>query len=109
MELNSTIFPFLGPIGTFVNTIKVLIGGVFGIYLIILYIRFREYVVMRKTLTEIRQDIRTLAEKQGIKMEPIKETRMKKLSEHIKDMFAREKKELIQEPEEKHRHGKRHG
>ncbi|MBW2972555.1 hypothetical protein KY359_05965 [Candidatus Woesearchaeota archaeon] len=109
VELNSTIFPFLGPIGTFVNTIKVLVGGVFGIYLIILYLRFREYTVMRKMLTEIRQDLRVIAEKQGIEMEPIKETRIKKLSEHIKDMFARHKEELQQEPEKPAKKGKRHG
>jgi len=101
VELNSTIFPFLGPIGTFVNTIKVLVGGVFGIYLIILYLRFREYVVMRKMLTEIRKDIRALAEKQGIEMEPIKETKMKRLSEHIMEMLGKRHEESPKKPEKK--------
>ena len=72
VELNSTVFPLFGPIGTLVNTVKVLIGGMFGVYLIILYLRWKEYVVMKRMLGEIRQDIRELAVKQGFKMEAVK-------------------------------------
>lgn len=73
VELNSTIFPLLGPIGTVVNTVKVLIGGAFGVYLIIIYLRWKEYVLMKRMLGEIRSDIRELASKQGVKMEPVKQ------------------------------------
>jgi hypothetical protein len=72
VELNSTLFPFLGPIGTFINAVKVFIGGVFGIYLIILYFRVREYLLVKKVLMGIQRDIRTLAEKQGVEMGPLR-------------------------------------
>ncbi len=101
VELNSTVFPFLGPIGSFVNTIKVLIGGVFGIYLIILYLRFREYVVMRRMLTDIRNDIRELARNQGVEMAPIKEKNIKRLRHRIKDWFRKKKEEETGSTEEK--------
>jgi hypothetical protein len=79
LELNSTIFPILGPIGTLVNAIKVLVGGVFGIYLIMLYLRWREYVIVRGLLTEIKQDLHTIAAHQGINLEQAGEKKGKKI------------------------------
>jgi hypothetical protein len=93
VELNSTIFPLWGPIGTFVNAVKVLVGGVFGIYLIILYFRWREYTVMRKMLTAIRRDIRFLAEKQGVHMEPFKTPRIIAIGEHIREKMHHKPKD----------------
>ena len=54
VDLNATIIPIIGPIGTFINTVKVLVGGVFGIYLIILYIRYKEYTLLRRMYREFR-------------------------------------------------------
>ncbi len=68
VDINATIFPLWGSIGTLVNTIKVLIGGAFGLYLIILYFRVREYIVVRRLLLNVQQDIRVLADKQGIEL-----------------------------------------
>lgn len=70
VELNQTLFPLLGPIGTVINSLKVLIGGAFGLYLIILYFRVKEYILVRKLLVSLQKDIHTLAEKQGIDIGP---------------------------------------
>lgn len=92
-ELNSTLFPFLGEIGTLVNTIKVLVGGVFGIYLIILYLKWREYVVLKKMLTDIRRDLRVMAIKQKIELEPIKEPKLVELKHYIGKIWKQKKQE----------------
>jgi hypothetical protein len=92
VELNATIFPLLGPIGSFVNTIKVLVGGVFGIYLIILYLRWREYRTVYRLLREIRKDIHDLAERQGVVLAPIKKTKMQEIGQKLKEKL-REKPE----------------
>ena len=87
VELNSTVFPLLGPIGTFVNTIKVFVGGVFGVYLIILYIRWKEYRLLRKMYRELKSDIRAIAEKQRVEL-PANESPMKTFKEHVKQTLA---------------------
>lgn len=54
-------------LGLLVGTIKVTIGGVFGIYLILIYLRWKEYQMFRYTLKGLRKDIRFVAREQGIK------------------------------------------
>lgn len=89
MDLNTTIFPLFGQVGTLVNTIKVLIGGVFGLYLIILYLRLREYLVVKRLLSEIHRDIRIIAEHDRIRLPPEKENRMHAITKRIKDALKR--------------------
>ncbi|MFH1848683.1 MAG: hypothetical protein ABH879_00690 [archaeon] len=63
MDVNSTapIFLYLGEkIGFVANIIRILVGGVFGIYVIMLILRWKEYRQMVKLMTEIRDDIRVL-------------------------------------------------
>ncbi len=93
VELNSTLFPFLGSIDSLVNTIKVLVGGVFGIYLIILYLKWREYVVLKKMLIDIRRDLRVIAGKQKIELEPIKEPPLVELRKWVGAVWKEKKKE----------------
>ena len=93
VEANSTIIPLLGPLGSLVNTIRVLVGGVFGIYLIILYLKWREYVVLKKMLTDIRKDLRVIAAHQKIEMTPIREQKLVTLGKHIKKVWGDKKKE----------------
>jgi hypothetical protein len=68
-DLNATLLPVLEPIHSVLNTVRLLVGGVFGIYVIMLYFRWREYVVMKKILKDIREHVHALTEKQGIDME----------------------------------------
>ena len=95
VELNSTIFPFLGPIGTFLNTIKVLVGGVFGVYLIILYVRIREYLLLRKMYREMKADLCAIAEKQKVVLAPVKKSPIKVLGAQFRERMheRKEKKE----------------
>ncbi len=87
VDLNATIFPILGPVGEFVTTIKVFVGGVFGIYLLLLYFRWREYIFTRGILTSIRKDIHMLAERQGIALDPIKESHIIRFTKHLTRKF----------------------
>lgn len=94
VELNTTVFPFLGPIGTFVNTIKVFVGGVFGIYLIILYIRWKEYSLLKKMyreFRELRNETRSIAKKHLIRLEPIEESKLKIIKDNIKKKLEERK------------------
>ena len=91
VELNSTIFPILGPIGTFVNTVKVFVGGVFGVYLIILYIRWQEYRLLRRMYKELKSDIRAIAEKQKVTLEPIKPPVIVAIGHKMKQRFIEKK------------------
>jgi len=98
LEVNSTVLTLLGPIDTVVNTLKVLVGGVFGIYLLILYFKWREYVVLRKLMSDMQKDIHTIAEHQGIKLAPHAPTTVQKIKEHVK-------KRLRDKPELHHKDG----
>lgn len=91
VELNSTIFPILGPIGTFVNTLKVFVGGVFGIYLIILYIRWREYALLRRMYRELKRDISAIAAKQKVELEPIRQHAITTLGQKVRQKLAERK------------------
>ncbi|MFC1742262.1 hypothetical protein ACFL3V_07040 [Nanoarchaeota archaeon] len=93
VEVNSTLFPLLGPIGTAINFLKVLIGGVFGLYLVMLYLRWREYMLVKHMLTLIRKDIRQLAEKQKVTLDPITEPKIITLGKTVKRWFTKEKTE----------------
>ena len=41
-------------------TISILVGGVFGIYVVLLILRWREYKMMRKIMTEIKNDLKSI-------------------------------------------------
>jgi len=89
LDINSTLLPILttvlDPIESLVKKMELLVGGVFGLYLIGLYIRWKEYSVLSKAIRDMRHEIRVIAEKQGITLEPIKEQRIKTISHFIKE------------------------
>jgi hypothetical protein len=76
----------------------VLVGGVFGIYLIILYLKWREYIILKKLMSDIQKDIHTIAEHQGVELEPHEKTTVQILKEHVK-------KRLRDKPELHHKNG----
>ncbi|MFH1064128.1 MAG: hypothetical protein V1729_03545 [Candidatus Woesearchaeota archaeon] len=92
VDLNATIFPILGPVGTFINTVKVFVGGVFGIYLILLYLRWKEYLYVRSTLSSMRKEIRAIAEHEGVKLDPIKRHSVIRLGGAIKKLLTCDRK-----------------
>ncbi|NQU78193.1 hypothetical protein HQ545_00320 [Candidatus Woesearchaeota archaeon] len=88
---NATLFPLLSPISSIISTLKVLVGGVFGLYLIILVLKWREYVVMKHTLGSMQKDIRKIAEAQGVELEPLKEKKIFAIGQKIKKKIKSKK------------------
>ena len=66
MALNETItnIPLLAAlidaIRTLIQSLQWLVGGVFGLYLILIYLRWRESRTVARILREIRDDIKLL-------------------------------------------------
>jgi hypothetical protein len=85
MDFNLTTLPLFGSISSTVHKLEILIGGVFGIYLIILYLRWKEYRTLQTLLMDIRNDIRELAEHQGVALAPIKRSKMKTIGDRLKE------------------------
>ena len=54
-------------INSVVHWVSGLVGGVFGLYLILLYLRWREYRALTAILREIRSDLRRIGRKSGVK------------------------------------------
>ncbi len=69
VDINTTLQPLISQIEPLMKTVSVLVGGVFGLYLISLYIRWKEYLLVSRLLKEIRRDIKAIAAKQGVKLE----------------------------------------
>ena len=63
----------VGPISGIFKTVSAFVGGVFGIYLIILYLKYKEYIVMKRMMLDIRRDLRKIAQAQDVSLPPIKE------------------------------------
>lgn len=63
MDINTTL-PLVGPIADTVTnmwqTLQVLVGGIFGLYIVIILLRIYEYKNISKTLKEIKEDIKKL-------------------------------------------------
>jgi uncharacterized membrane protein YgaE (UPF0421/DUF939 family) len=83
VDINATAIPLIEPIGTIVNTVKVFVGGMFGIYIISVYLRWREYYMMKRILTEIKQNLREIADKQGVTLSESKKTFVHKLKDKL--------------------------
>ena len=47
-DINATLIPLTGPIKGMLNTFKVLVGGVFGIYVLMLIVNIRQYFMLKK-------------------------------------------------------------
>ena len=78
-----------------VSTVKVLVGGVFGLYLIVLFLKWREYQVLKATIQGMRGDIRYIAKKQGIKFENVISAEKPSIIKRIKNKIKRSKNQKI--------------
>ena len=87
--LNETLIPIANQIDLFLNTFKVLVGGVFGIYLIILYIRWREFKMFRFRLRELDNNIRLIAAKQKVELPPPRRTHIENFWEQLKEQVRK--------------------
>jgi len=85
IDLNSTILAAINPIAEGVNFIinylKVLVGGVFGLYIIFTLFKFRETITLKKILKELKSEMKHLREDLTImrdEMNYLKKVRRKK-------------------------------
>lgn len=51
-----------------INTIQVLVGGIFGLYLILTLLRLKEYMMVRKFLEDMRHDLLQISKKLGVRV-----------------------------------------
>ena len=72
----------------FMDTLKVLVGGVFGLYLIIILLKWREYKILKATVIGLREDVRFIAKKQGIKFENLLPEEKPSLLRRIDDKLS---------------------
>ena len=66
LDINATIpvlQPMINTINYLVNIIQLMVGGIFGIYIILVVLRWRESRKINKILEEIRDDIKALRKK----------------------------------------------
>ena len=69
LDINSTLIaaipvlePFVSNIQVLVSTIQYLVGGLFGLYLILIYLRWKEARDMKMVLKEIRDEVKKMSE-----------------------------------------------
>ena len=62
-DINASLIPLAGPIASIFNTLKVIVGGVFGLYVILIIFRIKEYFFVRKTLTAVKKEVEELSRK----------------------------------------------
>ena len=65
VDINSTLVPLVeSPVvqglGKIFGTISVIVGGIFGLYLILVFLRWKEARDTKKLLIEIRDEIKDL-------------------------------------------------
>jgi hypothetical protein len=62
-DINQTL-PFIDPlartIGSLVDTVKVLVGGLFGVYLIMAFLQWKNYRLLTRTMMEVRNELHAL-------------------------------------------------
>ena len=54
--------PLTNTIAFFTKLISGLVGGIFGVYLILLYLRFKEYKKLTKLLVEIKHELKKISD-----------------------------------------------
>ena len=66
MAINETALlasPLLGPLASIIETLSVLVGGIFGLYLILVIFRIVEYRKFKKLLKGMKIDIEGMSKK----------------------------------------------
>ena len=90
--------PVLGPVvdtlRNLIAAIQFLVGGIFGLYLILVFLRWRESKMAAKVLKEIRDDIRELSKDIKIINERVSkvETQKRKRTKQTKKKATKKKK-----------------
>jgi len=75
MAINETA---IGAIPSLVNTIKALVGGLFGLYVILVILRWYESKRLVSIMKDIRHDLREMSKQQGMMLKE-RETIIRKL------------------------------
>ncbi len=81
MVINETALltsPLLGPLARIVETLSVLVGGIFGLYLILVIFRIIEYRKFKKLLKSMKVDIEAMSKKLDSARKQLKTTKNNK-------------------------------
>ena len=62
IEAVPALTPLFETVRSIINSLQWLVGGVFGLYIILIFLRWRESRIVAKILTEIRDDLKKLAD-----------------------------------------------
>ena len=98
MAINETAIlasPILGPIAKLMQVASVVAGGIFGVYILLLILRWLEYKRFGKVLRDMREELRVLNDKINIiqgKLPEKRKSRTSKLIEKIKNRKKNSKK-----------------
>ena len=65
VDINSTLVPIVESsivqgLGKILGTVSIAIGGIFGLYLVLIFLRWKESRDVRRLLSEIREDLKEL-------------------------------------------------
>lgn len=97
MVINETIAPStLGPIvefmGKFTDTVQALVGGVIGLWLILIFLRWYEYKRLRTVMVEIKHQLVRLNSHFGAKEVEKKPHIGRKIIKKLKEKKGKKKK-----------------
>lgn len=66
MDLNDSILYFIEPLVTstqsLVGFIKIIFGGIFGLYIVLVILRWHEFRMLRHVTSEIREEVKIIKE-----------------------------------------------
>ena len=61
MDINTTVIPVVDPllhtVKYFVNFVQILVGGIFGLYLILVILRWHEARTLKKLMQDVRDEL----------------------------------------------------
>ncbi len=78
--------PIIGPLTRFIDIIQYIVGGIFGIYLILVILRWYESRKLVRLMTDVKQELKSLNKHLGVKTRKQKTTSIRKIRKTIKNL-----------------------
>ncbi len=88
-DVNATIQalePIIGPLNHLMGVLQYLVGGIFGLYLILVILRWYESRRLATLMRDVKSELKALNKHFGVKVKP---TRTQKEIKRIKRLFRR--------------------
>ncbi len=90
-ELNTTIGllePIIGPITQLVDIVQYIVGGIFGLYLILVILRWHESRRLANLMRDVKAELKALNKHFGVK---VKKTKTQKEISKLKRFFRKKR------------------